>query len=153
MSKATSALVPAVGYVRRSTDKQEASIAEQKKAIQQYADEKGYKIIRWYTDDAISGDDTEKRLSFQQMLADAQNRRDFQVILCWDQSRFGRFSPQEGGYWSHLFSKAGVRLVTVDKGLIDWNDFTGWLTYSVDQHAKHEFLKQLSKDVARGQLE
>lgn len=143
----------AVGYVRRSTDKQETSIPEQEKAVQEYAAEKGYKIIRWYKDDAISGDDTENRHAFQQMLVDAKERHDFQVIICWDQSRFGRFSPQEAGYWTYQFSKANVGLVTVDKGLIDWNDFTEWLTYSVNQHSKHDFLKQLSKDVVRGQLE
>src|SRR5262249_60861436 len=38
-------------------------------------------------------------------------------------------------------------------GPIDWNDFIQWLTYSVNQHGKHEFLKDLGKDVARGQLE
>ncbi|MCI0703847.1 MAG: recombinase family protein [Planctomycetia bacterium] len=143
----------AVAYTRRSTDGQEHSIPDQIKAIQKYADDKGYQIIRWYTDDAISGDDTKKRLGFQQMLADAQQYRDHSVVICWDQSRFGRFSPQEAGHWTYLFSEAGVSLVTVDKGLIDWNDFTGWLTYGVNQHSKHDFLRQLSKDVARGQLE
>lgn len=146
-------LIPAVGYTRRSTDKQETSIAEQVKAVQQYADDKGYKIIRWYTDDAISGDDTENRHAFQQMLTDAQQKHDYEVIVCWDQSRFGRFSPQEAGHWTYMFAQAKVRLVTTDKGPIDWNDFTGWLTYSVDQHAKHQYIVNLSRDVVRGQLE
>ena len=123
------------------------------KAVQQYADDKGYTITRWYSDDAISGDDTENRHAFQQMLADAQQKRDFEVIICWDQSRFGRFSPQEAGHWTYMFSKANVRLVTTDKGPIDWNEFTGWLTYSVDQHAKHQYIVNLSRDVVRGQLE
>lgn len=155
MSKvaSTSQRVLSVGYLRRSTDRQETSIPEQTNAIQEYAEEKGYQIIRWYTDDAISGDDTENRHGFLQMLQDAQQKGDYQVIICWDQSRFGRFSPQEAGHWTYLFTKAGVGLVTIDKGPIDWNDFTGWLTYSVNQHSKHDFLIQLSKDVVRGQKE
>lgn len=153
MSKPTSGLVPAVGYARASTDKQDTSVGEQIKAVENYAAERGYKIIRWYQDDGISGDATEKRLGFQAMYADATGKKDFKHILVWDQSRFGRFSPQEGGHWSYLFGKAGVKLVTVDKGLIDWDEFTGFLTYSVDQYAKHEYLKNLSKDVARGQAE
>ena len=148
-----SQLVPAVGYTRRSTDKQETSIADQTQAIQRYADDKGYRIVRWYTDDAISGDDTQNRLGFQRMLVEAQEKHDFEVVICWDQSRFGRFSPQEAGYWTYQFSRANVGLVTVDKGPIDWNDFTGWLTYSVNQHSKHDYLVQLSKDVMRGQQE
>ena len=143
----------AVAYTRRSTDKQEMSIEEQAAAIQRFADEKGYALIRWYTDDAVSGDDTKNRHDFQRMLADAQQRKDFKFIICWDQSRFGRFNPQEAGYWTYQFAEAGVGLVTTDKGLIDWNDFTGWLTYSVDQHAKHQFLVNLSRDVVRGQTE
>jgi DNA invertase Pin-like site-specific DNA recombinase len=145
--------VLAVGYVRRSTDKQEASIEDQTAAVAAFAADRGYAVLRWYTDDGVSGDDTERRHGFQRMLADAQARRDFGVIICWDQSRFGRFTPQEAGHWTYLFSRAGVGLVTVDKGPVDWDDFTGWLTYSVNQHSKHDFLQQLSKDVCRGQAE
>jgi DNA invertase Pin-like site-specific DNA recombinase len=147
--------IPAVAYLGRSSDgeSQEHSIPDQQSAVQRYASEKGYTLIRWYVDDGISGDATEKRLEFQRMLHDAQHLRDFKAIVCWDQSRFGRFSPQEAGYWTYPLLKAGIRLVTVDKGPIDWNDFTGWLTYSVDQHAKHQFLTQLSRDVTRGQSE
>jgi DNA invertase Pin-like site-specific DNA recombinase len=145
--------INAVGYARRSTDKQEASIPDQVKAVERYAEERGYKILRWYTDDAISGDDTKKRRDFLRMIEDAQQRRDFEAILVWDQDRFGRFSPHEASYWTFPLAQAGIQLVTVDKGPIDWNDFVQRLTYSVNQHGKHEFLKDLSRNVTRGQLE
>jgi hypothetical protein len=74
------------------------------------------------------------------------------AIFCWNQARFGRFCPQEAGYWTWPLIRAGVRLVTTDKGLIPWDDFTDWLTYSVDQHAKHQYIIDLSRDVTRGQL-
>ncbi len=148
-----SEFVPAVGYARRSTDKQEASLPDQVKAVQRYAEDHGYQLLRWYTDDGISGDDTKKRLSFLRMLADAQEPGDFKAILCWQQDRFGRFSPLEASYRIYPLAQAGVQLVTTDKGPIDWNDFTEWLTYSVNQHGKHEFLKDHSRNVARGQLE
>ena len=44
----------AVGYVRRSTDRQEQSIPDQKKAIEAYAAESGFKLSKFYVDDAIS---------------------------------------------------------------------------------------------------
>ena len=45
---------PAVGYVRRSTDRQEQSLRGQRAAIQSYADKNGFDIREWYEDDAIS---------------------------------------------------------------------------------------------------
>lgn len=143
----------AVAYLRRSTKDQAASIIEQRKAVNEYAVKHGYTIVREYVDDGISGDSTEKRFDFLRMLEDAQSLNDFQFVLCWDQDRFGRFDPHEAAYYTFPLSKSGVKLVTCDKGPIDWSDFTEWLTYSVNQHGKHQFLRDLSKNVARGQRE
>jgi DNA invertase Pin-like site-specific DNA recombinase len=92
--------VPSVGYLRRSSDSasQETSIPDQCKAIQKYADEKGYTILRWYTDDGISGDDTKRRTEFQRMIEEAHHQGDFKAILCWDRAHFGRFDSIEYGY-------------------------------------------------------
>lgn len=73
--------------------------------------------------------------------------------LCWDQDRFGRFSPHEASYWTWPLAQAGIKLVTTNKGPIDWSNFTQWMTYSFDQHGNHQFLQKLSRDVTRGQLE
>src|SRR5262245_43157085 len=83
------ARIPAVGYIRRSSDRQEKSLADQRSEIERYAAEHGYVIIRWYEDDAISGDATEKRDDFLRMRDDAASGK-FQCVLCWDQDRFGR---------------------------------------------------------------
>ncbi len=55
----------AVGYLRRSTDRQEQSIPDQQKAIETYAEEYGFRMLRFYTDDAISGTSTAGRRAFQ----------------------------------------------------------------------------------------
>jgi site-specific DNA recombinase len=81
----------AVGYVRRSTDKQEQSIPDQKKAIESYAAENGLKISKFYLDDAISGTSTVKRKAFLKMLKDAEsNLCEFKYIIVYDVKRFGR---------------------------------------------------------------
>ena len=37
----------AVGYVRRSTDRQEQSIGDQKKAITEYITENGFRLVKF----------------------------------------------------------------------------------------------------------
>ncbi len=48
----------AVGYVRRSTDRQEQSIPDQQRAIERYTEEHGLHLLRFYIDDAVSGTST-----------------------------------------------------------------------------------------------
>ena len=62
----------AVGYLRRSTDRQEQSIDDQKRALEAYASEHGLRLGKFYIDDAISGTSTVGRRAFQQMMQDAQ---------------------------------------------------------------------------------
>jgi DNA invertase Pin-like site-specific DNA recombinase len=133
-----------------SSGKQEASPSQQRDAIANLANKHNCRVIREYYDDAISGDDTAKRKSFQQMVADAEKLGDFQVILCWDQDRFGRFDSIEAGRWIYPLREAGVRLITVAQGQIDWNDFAGRLVYSIQQEAKHQFLRDLARNSLRG---
>lgn len=147
-----SKLTPAVGYVRMSSGKQEASPAQQRAEIKKLAERDGYKILRWYTDEGISGDATEKRKEFQRMTADAQELGDFSAVLVWDQDRFGRFDIIEAGRWIYPIRKAGVWLVSCSQGVIDWNDIMGQLVYSVQQMGKHSFLLDLSRNVLRGKL-
>ena len=143
-------LIPAVSYLRMSSDAQTESVPAQRVAVVAYAKQHGYRIIREYADLGISGDDTGRRLEFQRMLADA-SRGDFRVVLCWNQDRFGRFDLLEAGYWIKPLRDAGVSLVSVTQGPIDWNDFAGRLIYSIEQEGKNKFLRDLSANVNRGQ--
>ena len=125
-------------YLRMSDERQEHSIPAQRQELLSYAEKHGYKILREYLDEAISGDDTRRRVGFLRMREDAQ-QGEFSVVLCWDQDRFGRFDPIEGGHWILPFRDAGVRLETIAQGKIDWNDFAGRLIYLVQQEGKHAY--------------
>ena len=144
--------IAAVGYIRMSSEKQEASPEQQREEITKVAKLHGYEIIRWYVDKAISGDATEHRRDFQRMISDAETKNDFSVIVCWDQDRFGRFDSIEAGRWIHPLRKAGVSLTTFAQGKIDWNDFAGRMLFSIQQEGKHQFLRDLSRNTARGQI-
>ena len=150
--KKQNGLIPAVAYYRMSSNKQETSIPEQREAVERYAGEHGYRIIRDYCDEGISGDATSKRVEFQRMHHAACNGRDFRSILCWDQSRFGRFDSVEAGYWIHPIRQAGIRLATVCDGLVDWNSFSGRVVNMLHTEGKHQFLRDLSANVTRGLL-
>ncbi len=141
----------AVLYLRMSDERQERSIGDQRLELLAYAEKHGYKVLREYVDSAISGDDTARRTEFLRMREDSQKGK-FNIVLCWDQDRFGRFDPIEGGYWILPFRNAGVRLETIAQGKIDWNDFAGRLIYLVQQEGKHAYLRDLSRNSIRGQI-
>lgn len=138
-------------YLRMSTDKQEASIPQQRDALVAFAAKQGHEIVGEYVDEGISGDATHKRKGFQAMIRDAAGSG-FDRILCWDQSRFGRFDSIEAGSWITPLRDAGVSLETVDGGVVDWSDFAGRITYAVAQEGKHQFLRDLSRNALRGQV-
>ena len=56
---------------------------------------------------SCSGDATEKRLQFQQMIRDAEAGH-FKAIVAWDQDRSGRLDSIEAGHWIYPLRKAGV---------------------------------------------
>ena len=96
--------IPAVGYVSTSAVKQDTSISEQQSAIECCAAQKGYEILRWYSD-------------FNQMIADAVSKNDFRAILVEDVSRFGRLSPHEANHWAAWLAKADIQLVATGPGV------------------------------------
>lgn len=145
-------LTPAVAYIRMSSGKQEASPEQQRAEVAKLAKRLGYKIIREYFDSGISGDNTPKRVEFQRMIADAETKRDFCAILCWDQDRFGRFDSIEAGRWIYPLRQAGVWLATVAQGVVDWNSFTSRVMYSIQQEGKYQYLVDLSRNVLRGRI-
>ena len=147
MSHATQA----VAYYRMSTEKQEASIPRQRESVEAFAKANGYEIIREYVDEGISGDATEKRTAFLRMREEA-TRGDFGTILCWDKDRFGRFDSIEQGYWVKPLRDAGVVLVTLGQGRIDWNSFGGRIVDAALAESKHEFLRSLSQNTAAGKV-
>jgi len=142
-------LIPAVGYIRMSSDKQEASPEQQRAEILKLAEREGYRVVRWYQDDGIAGW-KEEREGFQRLISDIDRRGDFQAVLCWDQNRFSRFPVLEANHYWYLLDKAGIHLCTVNQKRIDWHSIAGWLTASIKQHADSQHRFQLSADVKRG---
>ena len=141
----------AVAYLRRSTDRQDQSIGDQRTAIDRYARENGFTVVREYVDDAISGADTESRKQFLKLIEDGQQRdRGFTYVLVYDVSRFGRTSMDEAGHYRHILAKAGVEVVYVAEGLR--GDRMDDLMVGMKQFMAHQMVIDQSKVTLRGQL-
>ncbi len=141
----------AVGYVRRSTDRQEQSIPDQKRAIEEYLDDHDLRLLRFYVDDAISGTSTIGRRAFLDMIADAKRRScDFRFVVVYDVKRFGRVDNDEAGYYRHILRTEGVEIIYVSENFT--GDGTDDLLRPVKQWQAREESKDLAKVVIRGQL-
>jgi DNA invertase Pin-like site-specific DNA recombinase len=149
-AKAAKGLIAAATYIRMSSDKQDASPDQQRAEVAKLAEKHGCAIVHEYGDDAMSGAETIKRKGFMRMIDDAKAGK-FKTILCWDQDRFGRFDSIDAGEWIAPLRRAGVRLVTVAQGEIDWTTFAGRVMYSIQQEGKNQYLVDLSRNVLRGQ--
>jgi DNA invertase Pin-like site-specific DNA recombinase len=132
-----------------STDRQETSITDQRTAVVKFAADNGYRIVREYKDEGISGWKSEQRKGFQQLIEDTKSG-DFQAVLCWDQDRFSRFPVLEANHYWYLLDRAGVHLTTVAQGRLNFEDLGEWLKASVVQHGKAEYLRDLARNTARG---
>jgi site-specific DNA recombinase len=136
----------AVAYYRMSTDRQEDSIGRQQSQVEPYAARCGYTIIREYKDEGIAGDEPAKRKGFVRMLEAAQ-RKEFDVILCDDKDRFGRFDSVDYGEVVAPLRRAGVRLETVAQGRVDWKSLSGRILDALLQEFRAEESKTLSRRV------
>ena len=142
---------PAVGYLRRSTDRQEQSIGDQRKAIERYAEERGFEVLDYYTDDAVSGTTADQRKAFLRLIEDAQaSDCPFRFVLVYDIKRFGRLDNDEAGYYRFQLRQAGVEVVYVVEGFN--GDDTDDLLRPVKQWQARQECKDLSRVTIRGLL-
>ena len=86
----------AAQYVRMSTEHQQYSTLNQADKIREYADKRGIEIVRTYADDGKSGLSIGGRASLQRLIADVESgNTDFNLILVYDVSRWGRFQDAD----------------------------------------------------------
>jgi len=104
--------IPAVAYVRMSTDHQKYSTENQLDVIRSYAVARGLQILRVFEDSGRSGLRLDGREALQNLMAEVQSgQADFKAILVYDVSRWGRFQDaDEGAYHEHVCSRAGIRV-------------------------------------------
>ena len=88
--------IRAAQYVRMSTEHQKYSTENQAEIIAQYASQRGFEIVRTYEDAGKSGLRLDGRLSLQRLIADVRaGSADFEAVLVYDVSRWGRFQDAD----------------------------------------------------------
>ncbi|MCL2456744.1 MAG: recombinase family protein [Defluviitaleaceae bacterium] len=107
-------------YARVSTDEQGTSIVNQQEYFKDYIKKHNLEIFDVYADEAFSGTESKKRLSFQRLLQDGKNKK-YQVLLAKSYSRFGRNQRETLTALAELF-ESGVRIIFVEDGLDSQRD-------------------------------
>ncbi|GAA0202800.1 hypothetical protein GCM10009081_17420 [Brevundimonas nasdae] len=145
--------VPAVAYVRMSTDHQKYSTENQLDVIRGYADARGLKILRVFEDSGRSGLRLDGREALQNLMGEVQSgKADFKAILVYDVSRWGRFQDaDEGAYHEHVCSRAGIRVHYCGEQFENDGSIGSNLLKTVKRVMAGEYSRELSVKVFAGQ--
>lgn len=128
------------------------SIVNQKKILNKYAVENGFKNIRYFVDDGISGT-TFDRPGFNKMLEEIE-AGNVSAVIIKDMSRFGRDYLKVGYYTEVLFPEMDVRFIAISDGVDSAkgdNEFTPFRNIINEWYAKDTSKKICAVFKAKGQ--
>jgi DNA invertase Pin-like site-specific DNA recombinase len=143
----------AAQYVRMSTDRQEYSTANQIDANATYAAQHGLTIVRTYEDEGRSVLRIHGRQGLKDLIADVVlGRADFDRILVYDVSRWGRFQDaDESAHYEFICKQAGVRVEYCGEEFKnDGSDMSAVMKYLKRVYAG-QYSRDLSNKVFAGQ--
>ena len=144
---------PAAQYIRMSTEHQQYSTKNQSDIIQEYAQKRGFEIVKTYADEGRSGLRIEGRNALQQMLDDAiSGKAEYQAILVYDISRWGRFQDSdESAYYEYICKRAGIQVYYCAEQFENDGSPTSTIIKSVKRAMAGEYSRELSSKVFKGQ--
>jgi site-specific DNA recombinase len=145
--------VRAALYARVSSDRQaerDLSIPAQIKALRQYADKQGWKVVEQFIDEAESAR-TADRPEFQRMMGlSKQKEHPFTVILVWKLSRFAR-NREDSILYKAMLRKHGVQIVSINEPIDDTP--AGRMLEGMIEVVDEFYSANLSSDTIRGMNE
>lgn len=146
-------VIRAAMYVRMSTEHQRYSTENQGEAIQRYAVERGIEIVRTYADEGKSGLRLDGRDALKRLFEDVQNgSADFQSILVYDVSRWGRFQDaDESAYYEYICRRAGIAVHYCAEQFENDGSPISTIVKGVKRAMAGEYSRELSTKVFAGQ--
>mgnify|MGYP001608821578 CR=1 FL=1 len=149
----TSANFRAAEYVRMSTEHQQYSTENQGDKIREYAERRGIEIVRTYADAGKSGLRIAGRQALQQLIKDVETGvADFQIILVYDVSRWGRFQDaDESAYYEYICRRAGIQVAYCAEQFENDGSPVSTIVKGVKRAMAGEYSRELSAKVFAGQ--
>ena len=143
----------AAQYVRMSTEHQQYSTHNQADKIREYAEHRGIEIVRTYADEGKSGLSIGGRASLQKLIADVESgAADFNLILVYDVSRWGRFQDaDESAYYEYICKRAGILVAYVAEQFENDGSPVSTIVKGVKRAMAGEYSRELSAKVFAGQ--
>lgn len=143
----------AVEYVRMSTEHQQYSTENQADKIREYALQRGIEIVRTYADEGKSGLRIDGRQALQQLIKDVESgAADFQMILVYDVSRWGRFQDaDESAYYEYICRRAGIQVTYCAEQFENDGSPVSTIVKGVKRAMAGEYSRELSAKVFAGQ--
>jgi DNA invertase Pin-like site-specific DNA recombinase len=136
-----------------STEHQQYSPHNQADAIALYAHSHNFEIVRSYEDHGRSGLNLSGRMGLQRLLIDVENRtNDFQVLLVYDVSRWGRFQDaDESAHYEYMLKRSGVQVHYCAEAFLNDGSVGSVLLKFLKRTMAGEFSRELSSKVFAGQ--
>ena len=140
-------------YVRMSTEHQQYSTENQADAIQKYAVSQGLSIVQRFVDYGKSGLTLAGREALRDLLHIVESgRADFERILVYDVSRWGRFQDaDESGYYEYVCKRAGVYVHYCAEQFENDGSLSSSLLKTLKRSMAGEYSRELSVKVFAGQ--
>lgn len=145
--------IPAAQYLRMSTEHQQYSLENQSTAIQKYADTRGFGVVRTYSDAAKSGLVLKHRAGLRKLLEDVVGgTADYQAILVYDVSRWGRFQDtDESAHYEFLCKSAGVPVPYCAEAFANDGTLPSLIMKALKRTMAGEYSRELGVKVLAGQ--
>ncbi|QTN30528.1 recombinase family protein [Rhodoferax sp. AJA081-3] len=136
-----------------STEHQQYSTENQADKIREYAAHRGIKIVKTYADSGKSGLNIGGRLALQQLIKDVESgAADFQIILVYDVSRWGRFQDaDESAYYEYICKRKNIQVAYVAEQFENDGSPVATIVKGVKRAMAGEYSRELSAKVFAGQ--
>jgi DNA invertase Pin-like site-specific DNA recombinase len=136
-----------------STEHQKYSTENQADVIAQYAETRGFEIVRTYADAGKSGLKLDGRDALKRLIADVTaGRADFSVILVYDVSRWGRFQDaDQSAYYEYVCKEGGVTVQYCAEQFENDGSLSATIIKSMKRAMAGEYSRELSAKVFAGQ--